>query len=367
MRSLGFMTLNMNSEQQYFDEIAKRAVHFEIECYKFIPSQIDPKTEFVTGLYYEHIKNQWIERTFKLPEIIYDRCFYGDDLHSKQCLPITSWLKLRKDIQFLGYGLPNKIEIYDKLLDSKLAPYLPATKPLHTAKDLYSVLFGFDEVIIKPITGYRGYGIYKISQQQKEFRVETHKSEKKIVHQFSSKDIFESWINILIKTRPYLIQPYLQLSDMQKRPFDIRCLLQKDQNHQWQERGRGVRIGMEGGLISNVSAGADIIVFDEWIQKIGYSKRQYIRDEIADILAKLPFELEDKFQSLFELGIDIGMAKDYSLWILDMNSKPGRKVVLSTDPLQNETLYTAPLHYATSLFCQLEKGKEGTHEKTLPH
>lgn len=361
------MTLNMNSEQPYFHEIAKRAANFGIECYKFIPSKIDPKTELVTGLYFDNKENQWINKTFKLPEIIYDRCFYGDDLHSKQCLLITSWLKQRKDIQFLGYGLPNKLELYDKLLDSKLSPYLPATKPLHTINDLYAVLSDFYEIIIKPVTGYRGYGIYKISQRSSNFRVETNKNGKIVVRHFPNKNIFEAWITSLITKRSYLIQPYLQLSDSQNRPFDIRCLLQKDQQQHWQERGRGVRIGIQGGLISNVSAGAEILAFDEWIQRVSYSKRQFIRDEITDILARLPIELEGKFQSLFEIGVDIGVAKDYSLWILDINSKPGRKVVLSTDPEQSEVLYLAPLYYASTKFHHLEIGKEGNHEKTLPH
>lgn len=46
---------------------------------------------------------------------------------------------------------------------------------------------------------------------------------------------------------------------------------------------------------------------------------------MEEIFTLLPSILENSFSALFEIGVDIGITPDGSLWILDVNSKPGEK------------------------------------------
>ncbi|HJV31893.1 MAG TPA: hypothetical protein VJ558_06830 [Bacillales bacterium] len=91
MIRFGIMSLTMDSETTYFNEIANRAAAHDMECYRFIPSHIDPLTQLVKGKKYDPIEENWTSSEFPIPTILYDRCFYGDDDHSKQCMPIVSW------------------------------------------------------------------------------------------------------------------------------------------------------------------------------------------------------------------------------------------------------------------------------------
>ncbi|MEH7081394.1 YheC/YheD family protein [Neobacillus drentensis] len=56
-----------------------------------------------------------------------------------------------------------------------------------------------------------------------------------------------------------------------------------------------------------------------------------------------------------------------SIWILDINSKPGRKVLLHTQPDIKETLTLAPLLYGKHLSQMAQNERKSYYEKTLSH
>ncbi|WP_246234438.1 YheC/YheD family endospore coat-associated protein [Bacillus aquiflavi] len=358
MLTFGFVTLNFKSEDSYFTEVAKHAWNYKIDCFRFVPSKIHPLTLKVNGERYNHTKNMWEESEFDIPHILYDRCFYSEDDHSKKCKPIVSWLKKRPDLVFIGYGLPNKLKQYETLRKyQEIKPYIPPAEPILHAENVIDYLEKQKKIIIKPINGSSGHGLYLLEKYDDGIVVKTEKQQ--LVSRFSlNKEKMMILLNKLLKQRQYLVQPYFKLSDELLRPFDIRVLLQKDKNGQWTERGRGVRVGKENGLLSNLSAGAKVISFETWIKNKNPLFKHFICTEINEILSKLPIILEKEFPQLFELGMDIGVAKDGAIWILDINSKPGRKVALQTNPLIKETLYSAPLVHGLNVMTRIKKERE---------
>ncbi len=367
MMTFGIMSLDLNSEPSYINEMALLAESCGIECFRFSPAQIDPHSLRVNGKKFAAAAKIWTETEFQIPSIVYDRCFYGEDEYSKQCLPIVSWLKSRKDITFLGYGLPNKFELYQALQDSGLSAYLPQTI---TAANLDLVLKELAEkkkVILKPINGSQGHGIYFVKYSSKTIHVKTEKQKKIVSRIFPNEAMFIKWLQPLIKQHAYLLQPYLELTNSDLQPLDLRILLQKNEHGKWGERGRGIRIGKPGGILSNLSSGGNVMNFPDWAAALPKVQAKYIREELAFILRQLPHLLEKEFLPLFELGVDIGIAKNGSLWILDINSKPGRKVILQTRPEIKETLYLAPLLYGKYLSQMDQTERKNLYEKTLSH
>ncbi|PAE42627.1 YheC/YheD family endospore coat-associated protein [Bacillus sp. 7884-1] len=367
MITFGIMTLNLESEAAYINEIAARGHSCGMECYHFLPSTINPRTTLVLGRRFDTVKQCWVEDEFPIPSIIYDRCFYGDDEHSKQCIPIVSWLKSREDITFLGFGLPNKLELYDTLRNSRLVPYLPHSQPIKDCSQVGNALQKQKKIIIKPINGSQGYGIYYLKKNDKTIHVKTEKNKKIISRIFPNEKKLFQWLQPLINFRPYLLQPYLELSNAASQPFDIRILLQKDEQGFWVERGKAIRQGNTGGIISNLSAGGSAVDFRDWSSTLPLASKDYILSELNFITQNLPHLLESEILPLFEIGIDIGMAKDGALWILDVNSKPGRKVVLQTQPDLKETLFLSPLLYGKHLSQSDHKERKSYYEKTLYH
>jgi hypothetical protein len=363
MLTLGFMTLNLNNEHSYFTEIAKRSSKYDIICYRFIPTMINPRTETIEGEEFDCNQERWIPQTFSIPNILYDRCFYGEDFHSKKCKSIVEWLKAKERVHFLGFGLPNKMELYQALSQSKLSPYVPKTVPVSSPEMIYKLLGKMKRMIIKPINGSQGNGVYFIEKHGKQLVVKTDKKEQQITRTFVNETQFLSWVTRILNKREFLLQPYLPLVNDLDQPYDIRSLLQKDKEGNWRVMGKGIRHGKSGGIISNMSAGGEVTDFSSWLKTIHYQKRAFMMEEINDILQNLPPILEKHFPPLFELGVDIGISRDNSIWILDTNSKPGRKVMLELHPELAEELYESPLIYANTL---KERGYV-LHEKTLPN
>ncbi|PLR89938.1 YheC/YheD family endospore coat-associated protein [Bacillus sp. T33-2] len=365
MYSFGLMSLSLNSENTYFTEIARRSEETGMTCFRFVPSHIDPVNHLVSGERFDHRLQKWRKDQMPIPGIIYDRCFYGDDPHSKQCAAIVKWLKTRDDLLFLGYGLPDKWRLYEILSASVLAPYVPLTERVSGGRQVADFLTKHPKIILKPVTGSGGNGIYCLERTGNSITAATEKHRQYIKREFSGDHHAISWTEQLIKKKDYLMQPYLPLVDNQQRPFDIRFLVQKDQDGAWKERGRGIRTGKEEGLLSNLAAGGEAADFEKWTDSLDLKMKAFTLNDLAEIITALPQVLENSFPRLFELGIDIGIARDSSLWVLDVNSKPGRKLILEMDPAKAGDLYAAPLLFAKKLLNNSRKERNRENEKTI--
>lgn len=351
MKTLGIMTLYETSERTYITAIAAEAKHHGYQCYRFIPKNIQPHNNEVNGEMYNAITEQWEQMTFPLPELLYDRCFYQEDDHSKKCKIITNWLKESGKTSFLGQGLPNKLNIYATLKNTKLAPYLVQSEPFTSAKTFMKQLKKHSPLVLKPVYGSQGTGIYVIALEADTIVIRTDKHTKQ-VKQILPLHKAMAWLERLTSKYDYLIQPFLFLVDQQNRPFDLRIFMQKDENGEWQERARAMRTGHENGIISNLSAGGSISPYEQWLERIPERQKSFLSAELTEILTDLPFIMETCFSTLFELGIDIGIDNDGGIWILDINSKPGRKIVIQTDPHLADVLYSSPFLYGNYLLAQ---------------
>ncbi|MCA1030855.1 YheC/YheD family protein [Bacillus timonensis] len=360
MITLGFLTLRPHQEKRYFTEIAKLANNLSIAVYRFTPTSINPLTEQASGERFDHTLGTWKKEEFLIPTFIYDRCFYSDDDISKRSRPIVNWLKARPSTCFLGKGLPNKWEIYEALLkDKEITPYLPDTSLVSSKEEVLSLLINMKKILLKPINGSRGNGIVACYLRAKSIETLVHGSKGVNKQQFTTKKDFYSWLTSLL-SRNYLIQPLLPLVDHEKRPFDIRILLQKKEHGNWFEQGRGIRKGSTDTVTSNISNGGEIIPYNQWIDSLPSHQKTLIAESLSTIIEKLPSTLEKNFPPLFELGIDIGIEADGSVWILDINSKPGHKVILETSKDRAHHIYSTPLLYCLYLNKNLLAKKEMT-------
>lgn len=358
MQTFGFMTLHLMNEHAYVTGIAQAAIPYGVTCYRFVPTSIVPTTERIVGQQYDPHQEAWVDAEFPIPSVIYDRCFYSHDAHSKRSRQIVQWLKQKRDVHFLGYGLPNKMDLYNELSKTKLQPYLLPSTLVSSPLQVISTLDVINPAVMKPVDGSGGNGIYFLRKELGQYTVETDKKNGHMRREFETKESLQLWLQGLLKKRTFLLQAYKQLTTKHGEPFDLRSLLQKDAKGCFQLVGNGIRVGAKGAFVSNLSAGGRVMNFADWLEESGLSSNSFLLKEIDYILSLLPTVLEEAFPPLFEIGVDVGVAKDGSLWILDVNSKPGRKVILTTAEEKRADLYVAPILYALHLF---------KLERSVPH
>lgn len=327
MKELGILVLNLEQEAEYFNQLGVYAKKFDFHLYLFTPDSYSLVTNTILGKKFISEYN-WLDDTFNLPEYIYDRCFYPSTIFKNYYAPMVQALKESNQTIFIGHGLPGKLFVYQELVKNPtLQNFLPETEKLSGLAQLHHFIERFKTVIIKPIEGSQGKGIYRIKE-------------------------FEKVPSGIIKQGTHLIQPYLSL-EVDNQPFDIRILLQKNQHREWIEQGRGVRVGKPEALLSNLHAGGHVVDYTSWINKHFVDKKQQINQNIEEIIKALPAVLDEKFPPLFEIGLDIGLDQNGHVWILEVNSKPGHQVL---EFFNNHKMYEAPFLYCTYL-SNIKEGK----------
>ena len=301
-----------------------------------------------------------MDRRFLLTSFVYLRSLLlSKDSLSKKARPIVNWLKQREDVTFLGHGLPNKLDVYEVIKkDSYLSSYIPPTTPIESVEQLVQLLRTNDSLMIKPANGSQGKGIVKLRQRGREIEASYQQNDIVNTILFSSFQEFKNWFTKTTRDVLYIAQPHISFFPYERTPFDIRLLLQKGNDGAWKEIGRGIRQGERDSIVTNVSSGASIVPFENLLPRIPRVHRQYVMDEINTICKTIPSVLENHFPSLFELGIDLCISRDFSIWILDLNSKPGRKIVMETAPEQKEVMYKNVLSYCVYLANTLSYRKE---------
>ncbi|WP_223700821.1 YheC/YheD family endospore coat-associated protein [Sutcliffiella deserti] len=342
--------LSFSKPTSYFTKLAHYSRAHSVTLYHFSPEEIDLHSQHINGLRYCPQKQEWQMEVFPIPHFIYDRCFYTSS-NSRSFLKKIEELKQSKHHQFLGYGLPNKWIVYQALCksDPTIQSFLPKTKRLTSSSFLLAQLKQQPKWLLKPIQGSQGRGLILVNRENGMFKVKEVKQPGEKLFTFTTTGQFQQWLHRKMKTNDYIFQPFLSLQSTDGYPFDIRILMQKDENGAWKEQIRVVRKGMQHHITSNLAGGGRMLPFSTLLHDLSDFHQSKVEKDIREIITHLPPNLEDSFQPLFELGIDLGMDDQQNLWILDINSKPGHKIVTMASNLKQQEIYEAPSRYSRYL------------------
>ncbi|MBO3649698.1 MULTISPECIES: YheC/YheD family protein [Bacillus amyloliquefaciens group] len=357
MTTLGFMSVSRRHEEDYAGELAERAPQYNVRLARFTPFDIFPDSLRVKALVYHPQSGKWNETEIDIPEYIYDRCFYGKSAEAQKAKPIVEWLKKYPKTEFIGRGLPDKWTVTDVLQKHHLiSPYIPETAEVSRYEQVQSYLAKEKACILKPAFGAGGRGIILLETGKKSITATYYIGKNKQTKSFSNHVSFKSWCKKVLQHR-YLLQSYLNIQDKERHPCDIRIFMRKTESGVWETVGKAVRRGYQNGLLSHLSGGSEPIKFDTWFEEIPRKQQAVLLDDVFSITQSVPYFLDERFGPLFELGLDICYAKDGRIWLLDVNSKPGRKAILSVAPEAKEDLYTSPLRRFREL--QSQESRKG--------
>lgn len=344
------------AERAYYEQLAAFGKALDMTVVVFSPKQIDWSSRRLRGFVFDLIRKKWIPIQSNLPTVIYDRCFYVSPEHYKSHKPFMQKLRQDPRIELLGVPLKGKWQLAQLMKDSgSLAHFFPPTECYEVPQDALAFLHKYKSLVAKPSGGSHGRGIVAVFRPSKNgpYRVIGRtKQNKPIALTFQS--IIQSlrWLHRFIGKTRYILQPYLQLYTPDYLPFDIRVLMQKDSHKLWQLTGMAVRIGSPYSLTSNLHGGGKAEKWNAFVQRLPFEPQTVSRIEkdIRTISERLPTFIERKHGRLCELGIDIGIDLKSRVWLLEVNSKPGRQVFRqSGDRPVYLTAIKRPLLYANAL------------------
>ncbi|CAG7631147.1 YheC/YheD family protein [Paenibacillus allorhizosphaerae] len=380
--TIGIMTTQTGDHPPFLNRNFYRRLcligrRFGLNVFVFTSQGIDWSASQVTGYSYDPQSRQWISQPCPLPLIVYDRCFFSSKRQYAEYRSVLSRLKEHPSARLLGNGLKGKWTVQQLLLsDGRFDRHLPHTEVLRSMRTLTAWLQERREAILKPQGGSQGRGVLHVRRAGADaregaasFTVRGRDARNhSIEHRFADAGAMLRWLRRFVGQRNYLLQQYLPLQSRSGTAYDVRALAQKNGAGRWQLTGMAVRRGQEGSLTSNLSGGGTVEPAADFLaREFGRARASELIDELTQLSADLPQALESRHGRLVELGIDFGVDSDGNIWILELNSKPGRSIFtyLHDDQARLDAAAN-PLRYARYLLKQSVPAEAESRGRSQP-
>lgn len=304
----------------------------------FTPESISWTKSTVKGLLLQGEK--WIRKELPLPHAVYN-CRYSDE----------KWT-LKKLEQLIGTGKTfNSVTRFDKwdihriLAAAPSGRHTPKTQ-LYSPRGLENLLNQHQAAVIKPRKGHLGQNILLVKiNENGEYQLYQYHS----IPICTSKSWrgFMQFLRKHLVTEDYVVQQFIPIAMTNSRIFDIRLLVQKGFEEQWNVTATLSRVAVRNYFVTNVCR--SIIPVEEAL-----AHKQLDQGKLLEQLTQMSLqiaELLDKHLGLLgEISVDFALDEQNYPWIIEVNGMPSKELFL---PLRNRKIlkkaYQSPLEYAYSL------------------
>jgi hypothetical protein len=311
-------------------------IELSITLMQFTPSDIDWIEKRINGLVLENGKWRSIKSDF--PDAVYNRYFTSSS-------KITRRLEkaIGKGKVFNIYTMFDKLAIYNLFRESSLAEYfIPTWSYNHLS--LYLKLSEGTPVLIKPAKGALGINVIKIDKTGSSYCVypqTVYPTEK-----FDTTKQLFAYINMIRRQSPnYIMQPFISFMTEEESVFDMRYLVQKNDNGYWEVTADHCRISFDDVFVTNMPY--DIIPVQEIFEKLDMDDS--LINQMKDLSIEAAVLIEEKVGPMGELCVDFGIEENGRLRIIEINGKPDKSLFqYISDDIYEKTMIM-PLRHAEFL------------------
>ncbi|WP_019378062.1 YheC/YheD family protein [Virgibacillus halodenitrificans] len=275
------------------------------------PRDIDMNTNKVQGKML--VNDEWLTVQTDLPEFIdiSPYCFKHKE--------IMNYLRGKVILSDTGLNLLGKEKLQQVLKeDRNFSKYVIPTKSADNIENIYELLKKFSTVVMKPIGGEKGKGVYILRKDEKTFTLGHKKEERKL-----NEKEFEKFYNDNIKNSRYIVQKYIKSRTKNGDPFDCRLHVEKNGEGKWVLAKKYIRIGIGQKVISNVNQGGGIADTKAFLMANFGDDWARINKKLNQLAVTLPYKIEKmRNTSMMTLGLDVGIDLDGELYIFESNGAP---------------------------------------------
>ncbi|KAB2954201.1 YheC/YheD family protein [Heliorestis acidaminivorans] len=335
----------------HLKETQRHARRLGITAPVFAVQDISWEEKTVEAVYLQ--SGTWVRKIFPLPKVLYNRILKRSMENHPEVV------EGKEKFEKLGVTLFNpcyldKWETHKHLMENEEAKaILPETILINEPEEIWPLLTKYRLIYLKPIHGTHGYGIYRIGIRSTGGYYFQSRN-KSNFGPVLSKETIEVKVKRLLDKAKYVAQQGLRLATVRRAPFDIRLLVQKDGKSNWQITKAFGRVAAPGRFTSNLSQGGTAMGIRNTLAASTAGrkrKRTLLIKEMRRWGIKLPLLLEEGSGKNFgELGLDLAVDRNGKVWLLEINSKPRKR--LSTeegDPEQVRLSLERPLVYGRLL------------------
>ncbi|MEY9092472.1 YheC/YheD family protein [Paenibacillus sp. RC84] len=319
-----------SGNRENFIDLIKAGYEQGALVYVVTTSDLKLSGKHVQAYCYQLAAKKWNKQLMPLPDVIYNRIPTRRlEIQSDVQRTIQACIR-SKQVHLFNPFFFDKWTLFEWLDQSpEIRKYVPVTKQLSSQAVLESMLKRFPFIYLKPVEGKAGKGIMRLERITKKSGAQTYKltmQETVNSHYELFTNLSDVWNRIaeIKKDESYIIQQGIRLSSFNKRPFDLRALLQKTSKGTWSVTGIGARVAGRQSITTHVPRGGSIDDPERLLEKsFGPLKAKRIlqRTRSTALLMASSVEQTSK-QKLGEMSMDLGVDLDGRIWFFEANSKP---------------------------------------------
>ncbi|EEG78873.1 YheC/YheD family endospore coat-associated protein [Dethiobacter alkaliphilus] len=333
-----------NTMQEYTDAMV-RAEEFGGLVVAFKLCSIDWRSESVYGLYFDVKQKKWRYGKCPIPSVIYRRAFNHED-KDVELLKKTVGSTLFNDRKL------DKLQMYQRLQGfPSFKRYLPETAKL-TIDVFHRFLDRYDKIILKPADLSRGRGICVLQQDGDKLSIVDSLAEAIPIRIKLSREKAVDYISERgYLTKNYLVQPFLAFSKINGSPWDIRIIMQKNDNLRWQCNGIECRLAGANSYLTNISRGGRALTINQAI-KLTYGPQtnvKLIKKQIISVATEFCTVMDDGDGHFAEFGLDFALDEQQNIWFIEANVRPTFNGFKRLEYKNYLHISSAPLFYAVKL------------------
>ncbi len=307
--------------------IAARNKGIVIFC--FYPEDINWRERRVVGHTYikQGKKGKWIRSLFPMPDIVYNRLSYRKHERQKNVQNLLTRLEKEPRIHLFNSRFLNKWEVHQSLSRNSLSSDLVPESCAFNLDNLNMMLGKHEAIFIKPISNSIGKGITKVERRSNSRFIFYKVAASSLGwNKCMPNQLYQNLRTRISDDNRYIIQKAIDLAQLKNRLFDLRTEVQKNGQGEWTLIGVGVRVAARGKYVTHVPNGGSRAVYKDVIDEVfGHCStiRQSLDSQLKYISKTAPRVLEEDLNvSLGILSIDIGIDKNGTMQIIEINSKP---------------------------------------------
>lgn len=224
---------------------------------------------------------------------------------------------------------------WKKWLAMKQSPsvskHLPNTA-LYSLASLKRFVSTYANVFVKPDHLSLGVNVIRIQRKGNQYIAQKRKQ----IKQFVSVENLDTWLRQINNQNKTLIQQGIVFAKVDGKPVDMRSVIIKNEKGEWEVTAHVARVAGRGLAITNVAAGGHILTIEEYLRKLGYTKKE--QQQFFKRFNNLSTDVGKQMSKMYRntiYGLDIGMDRKGHLWIIEANTRPDNRFL----PKYNAKMY----------------------------
>lgn len=287
-------------------------------------------TPRVFGYTYQKEDEAWVRGSFPRPNFVYNRIPQREDERLPRVKRKLAAISKHPGIRLFNRRFFNKWSLFQWLNENRTTKsYIPETKKLTDSAVLGNLLKRHRLLYLKPVRGKAGVGIMTVKvQPEKQLPFRLQIQEEKGSRTYRCATMKRLWDRVIkqygVQGEPYIAQQGIALAEVNKRPFDLRALIQKNGNGQWELSGIGARVAGDSSITTHVPRGGYIDDPEKLLVSIfGQERTGKVLGKVRKSTITLARQIERSSHSrLCEMSMDLGVDETGNVWFFEANSKP---------------------------------------------